>query len=432
MKEFLEKLIKNKKEQMKELQERAQKSEDINEVRSLGDSLITLRDEINDAEEQLKKYEENGGDESNQDEESNSRSMRQDNIDVRAFNPLASYSQNMSRSDMSNVSNDVTSTEEYRSAFMKFIQTGEYKDVLRNAHSEVRADQITQTSDVSAVIPTHLMDRIIEKLEKRGEIWASLTKLNLQGGVEYPILGLKPVATRIKEDTVSDKQKVQAKEKVSFLYHGLECKISQSLLASIVSLNSFENKFVDLIVEAMIKRIEFEVFNGTGEGEGLGILKDKRVLEEQKLEISSADISKYNKWCEIFGSIPVSYESSGKWYMTKKTYETVFKGMVDANGNPIARLDYTEGRNRMLDGYDVCIVEDDVLKSYQTAEAGEAFMVFVDLTEYAVNTNLEMTMIKYTDHDLNQVIDKGIMICDGKLLDTNGVIIVKKQSSAQV
>ena len=37
---------------------RSAASEDINEVRSIGETLIALRDEINEAEEQLKKEEE--------------------------------------------------------------------------------------------------------------------------------------------------------------------------------------------------------------------------------------------------------------------------------------------------------------------------------------------------------------------------------------
>ena len=52
MKEYFEKLIERKKKKFKELQERAQNSNDVAEVRSIGQTLIALRDEINDAEEQ--------------------------------------------------------------------------------------------------------------------------------------------------------------------------------------------------------------------------------------------------------------------------------------------------------------------------------------------------------------------------------------------
>ncbi len=68
MKDFLKKLIERKKQELKEKEERMKNSQDITEVRSLGETLIALRDEINDAEEQLKKLEEDNGNDDGKDE----------------------------------------------------------------------------------------------------------------------------------------------------------------------------------------------------------------------------------------------------------------------------------------------------------------------------------------------------------------------------
>lgn len=61
MKDYLKKLIARKKEEVKKLMKRSAESEDINEVRAIGETLTALRDEINEAEEQLKKEEEKEG-----------------------------------------------------------------------------------------------------------------------------------------------------------------------------------------------------------------------------------------------------------------------------------------------------------------------------------------------------------------------------------
>ena len=37
-----------------------------------------------------------------------------------------------------------------------------------------------------------------------------------------------------------------------------------------------------------------------------------------------------------------------------------------------------------------------------------------------------MNMLRYTDNDLNQIIDKAILVADGKLADANGVLLIKK------
>ena len=60
MKSYLTKLIARKKAEMKTLQERSDASQDINEVRSIGEMLTKLRDEITEAEEQLASIEEEG------------------------------------------------------------------------------------------------------------------------------------------------------------------------------------------------------------------------------------------------------------------------------------------------------------------------------------------------------------------------------------
>ena len=68
MKKFLQSLIERKRKELKDKEESMKYSHDFDEVRSLGETLIALRDEINDAEEQLKKLEEDNGNDDGKDE----------------------------------------------------------------------------------------------------------------------------------------------------------------------------------------------------------------------------------------------------------------------------------------------------------------------------------------------------------------------------
>ena len=52
--------------------------------------------------------------------------------------------------------------------------------------------------------------------------------------------------------------------------------------------------------------------------------------------------------------------------------------------------------------------------------------VFMKLSDYVVNTNMQMTATKWTDHDNNKIKNKLLMVVDGKAADTNGIIIIKK------
>ena len=319
---------------------------------------------------------------------------------------------------------DPYDTDEYKRAFMNFACRGipipeEYR--MKNEN------QSTSTSDTGAVIPTTTMREIIRKLESYGSVYNSVRHLNVQGGVEFPILDFMPTATWIGENTVSDTQKPTANDKVAFSYYGLECRISQSILVSVVTYAEFQRLFVPLAVEAIIKALEIGIFNGTGSGQMLGVTKDPRVTNV--ITISSKDIAKWGGWKKsLFAKIPLSYRK-GNFYFAAGTWDGYIDGMTDVVGQPVGRTNYGiesgTGRYR-FGGINCQLVEDAVIKPYELASTGEVFGVFMDPINYAINSNMAMTVAHWIDHDTNKVKDKVLLIADGKALDTNGIFLIKK------
>ncbi|MBS4538211.1 phage major capsid protein [Clostridium sp. D2Q-11] len=319
--------------------------------------------------------------------------------------------------------NDITNTFEYRNAFMNFCKTGEMNETLRNVNES------TSTSDAGAVIPTTIMQEVIKKMESYGQIFNRVRKTNIKGGVEVPILSLKPTAKWIGENTSSDRQKTQLNTNVSFSYHGLECKIAISLLTDVTTLAIFEKTITDLIVEAMIKAMDKAIIKGTGVGQPKGITVDTRIPAEQKIELSPTEISSWKGWkTKVFAKIPLSYRAGGSFIMAAGTFEGQIDGMVDDNGQPIGRTNYgiTNGPQERFGGREVILVEDDVIAPYDSAATGDIVAVFCKLSDYCINSNMQITMFRWLDHDTNQYVDKAILVADGKILDPNGVIIVKK------
>ena len=105
--------------------------------------------------------------------------------------------------------------------------------------------------------------------------------------------------------------------------------------------------------------------------------------------------------------------------------------MEDKNGQPVGRTNYGvngEETYRFL-GKDVETVEEELLPYYEDANVGDVFAIFGDLKDYVVNSNLEMQVVKWIDHDTNEVKNKVIMIVDGKVADANGFILIKKGKS---
>ncbi|MDR1093452.1 MAG: phage major capsid protein [Clostridiales bacterium] len=321
---------------------------------------------------------------------------------------------------------DRLDTPEYRAAFMAFVQNG--TPIPTEYRRETRANQITATGDAGAVIPTTLVQDIIRELHEYGSIYAGITKLNVQGGLEWPISTLVPTASWIGETSVSETQKLEAKTKITFSYYGLECRISQTLLANITTLEVFQKLFTTLAVEAIVKALDLAVFNGTGSGQPLGITKDARVPAANKITLLPDEFKKLSGWkSKVFAKMKKAYRN-GTFFMAQGTFDGYIDGMVDRNGQPVGRINYgiDGGEVYRFGGRRVETVEDAILPNYDDAETGDLVAVYCDLKDYAFNSNMEFTAVKWIDHDTNEVKNKVLLIADGKLIRTYGVLLIYK------
>lgn len=396
MKKYLLNLISRKKAEMAELQRRSDASQDLAEVRSIGETLKKIADEIADAEAQLAKLDEDNGDEGNGDQGADEQASRSAVVpqDAQLRNAVVVSSTGAKADD---------EDMEYRKAFMEYIQRG------TPIPAEVRSgDESTTTGDVGTVIPTQLVNRIIEKMENVGMILPLITRTAFKGGVEIPTSSVKPIASWVAEGAGSDRQK-KTTSKISFSYHKLRCEISMSMEVSVMALSAFEAKFVENVAKAMIYAIEDAIVNGNGTGKPKGILAE---TPESGQAIDSAELT-YAKLCEIESVLPVEYEAGAKWCMSKQTFAKVL-AMVDDNGQPIARVNFGIGGKpeRTILGREV------VVAPYVTAGS----MFIFDFADYVLNTVYDMGISKKQDWDTEDMLTKAVMSVDGKVADKGSLV----------
>lgn len=424
MKEKLLKLLKAKQEQRDALNKSMIESDSKEERAAIGETLKALGDEIAEVEAMLEEVDAPANDNGAPANEASADGNNND--DERGMNVMATMQM---RADAPAAKINKFDTEEYRTAFMNFACRGVA------IPAEYRTDATTKTTDASAVIPTTILNEMVVQLKKYGNLYAKVRKLNIQGGVQIPILSLKPSATWITANTAtseSDKQKLQANTSVTFNYYGLECKISQTLLTNVTTLEMFQQMFIPLAVEAIAKAWDIAIIAGSGSGEPLGITKDSRVPTAQVITLAAADVVKWDAWKKkVFAKIPAAYRN-GSFIMAQGTFDGYIDGMVDSNGQPIGRVNYgiDNGETYRFGGKEVEIVEPDVIKDWDSAtghaSTGDVVAVFANLNDYAINSNMEMKVVKWEDHDTNEIKNKVIIIADGKLVDPNGVVIIKK------
>lgn len=314
---------------------------------------------------------------------------------------------------------DIYDTQEYRTAFLKHVCFG---DAIP---AQYRADANTTTGDVPVMIPTSTMNKIIEKLETYGEIYSQVTKTNYPGGVEVPILDLNPEASWVGEEEISEYQELLAKEKVTFSYYELECRLSQSWLAQIVTYQEFERRFIPVATKAMIKKLDQGIISGTGSGQMLGITNDSRV--KTSVSIAAADITDWKKWRSVIKhAIPTEYRNNGCYIMNQGTWDTYIETMADDSNAPVSiTYDPITGNQIMrLMGSPVLIT--DQLPEFDDAANDDVFVIYGDLSNYCINSNQQMKTVKWQDPDTRKDKTLAYMVADGKVLDPYGFVLVKK------
>ena len=428
MRKFLKKMIAKKEKEAEAIRSKIKASESAQEVRELGETLQAVLDELQEAKDKLAEMDNdtNKNDDQNSDQNGEPTPVSNDEGQRSAFDPTQTRSVgtfSMNQTAERRTGNALDSVE-YRQAFMKYVQTGEW-------NYQKRADETLITSDVGKIIPNTIMNEFIKELKVYGNLYNRVRKLNVKGGVEFPIEELVPTVTWITETTVSETKAVpNIKTSVSFGYHIVEARLAQSLLSQVVSLPYLETEMARLLAEAFVKEFDRIIVSGTGSGQPLGILNDSRVKADNKITLTSAEMADWTKWrTKFFAKIPLAYRGEGVMIMTAATWETYIMTLKDANDRPLYQETYDPNNGNLtcrFAGREVILVEPDILKDYDTAKTGEAWAIYLKPTDYAINTNMQIAFKRWFDDEKNKYFNKGLCIMDGKLLDVNSVYIFNK------
>ncbi len=402
MKDYLKKIIKAKNEKAEELRTQIKDATTADEVRALGATLDTILAELQEAKDQLANIESEEADRSADEIGENN---------AREFKPMQTItSAKMVSGDVRNADTGINSME-YRSAFKDYVMTG------KPIPEEIRDN--TLTTDVSGTIPTVIVNRIISKLEEVGKIYGEVTKTSYASGVQIPVANFNVTASIVGEGEGSTPIKATTTS-ITFTYYKLRCEISMSMEVATMSIDAFETKFVEQVSSAMIKKIDDLIVNGTGVSQPKGILAETPEAG-QALEVENLA---YNTLTDAEAAVPEEYEADVKWCMNKKTFMS-FIGLTDANGQPVARINYgLAGKpERTLLGRDVIIT-----KHVKDFADGNIFAFLFNFKDYVLNTIYDMGVQRKQDWDTEDMRTKAVMSIDGKVVDKSSLVTLKKKA----
>lgn len=372
-----------------------EKSEDIAEVRSLTTELETISAEIRDLAAMIDSLP----------DETETRTAA-----VNQPVPVIVKPAGEARSD------DAGDNIEYRRAFMNFVTRGtpipaEYRDN-------------TLTTDVAAVIPTIVVNRIVEKLEATGMILPLVTRTNYSAKMQVPVASVKPVATWVAEGATSDKQKTTT-AMISFAHYKLRCEISMSQEVSVMGISAFETAFVRMVTNAMVKSLETAIISGNGTGKPKGILAETAPAGQAL----TGNALSYEMLVDAEAALPQAYEAGAKWCMTKKTFMG-FIGLVDTQKQPIARVNYGLGGKpeRYLLGREVVLCGDYMDSFAPTLANNKVFAFLFNFEDYVLNTVYDLGVERRRDWDTENEQVKAVMSADGKVIDKGSLVTIAKSA----
>lgn len=287
---------------------------------------------------------------------------------------------------------DIRSTEEYRSAFLKGLQNKPLTEV------EKRANEMAST-DVAGVIPTMTQERIFNKLKQYAPLMTEITLLQVPGNVTFAVEGTNNAAAKHGENALVSPA---ADTMMSVSLAGYEIikvlRISKTVQA--MAINAFEGWLVDILGENIAAKIGDYIIYGDGEGDPKGIDYAQSWADTTNAVVPAA--AKYPtpaELVELVSYLKGGYHRNAKWLMNSTDF---WGGIVAAQDNSKYKI-LTDDYQRLL-GYPV-LLDDNVA-------SGDIF--FGDFRKVVGNLSQNITVDRSTESGFltNSIDYRGTAIFD--------------------
>jgi HK97 family phage major capsid protein len=289
---------------------------------------------------------------------------------------------------------------------------------LRFIRGEERALDVANNG---GVIPTHIANKIIEKVKELSPIYAMATIYNVGGDLVFPVydettssIGAAYVddLTELTEGT----GKFTTVKLQNFIV-GCLAKVSKSLM----NRSDFDllNFVIGKVAKAIAEFLEKELIVGTT-NKMTGILSATQTLTTASGTALTAD-----ELIDIQMEVPEIYQSGAVWIMHKKTLKAIRK-LKDGDGNYLLLKDATAAFGWSLLGKPVYITESmpQIALDAKVIAYGDMSGLYVKLAQ---NVELQVLLEKYaTQHAVGVV---GYVEVDSKIVEPQKLAVLKMKAS---
>ena len=275
---------------------------------------------------------------------------------------------------------DPFGTPEYRSAWLKNIRRLPLNDAEKRAFSNA-------SGAGAEVIPTQTANEIISKVKTLAPMLNEVTLLHVKGAVKFVVEGTNNDAA-IHTENAAITPAADTLTTVTLSGYEIVKLVQISDTVMTMSIAAFESWIVDMLAEAIARKVEDFFINGTGTSQPKGIDKANTWGATNSVTVgASASLTAANVQT-LIGLLNAGYDRNAKFVMSKRTLFTDFMPLQDTSKNHIVTV---QGNSYFVYGYPVLL--SDYVKEHE-AFLGDFKKVCANLAEnigvksaYDIDTN---------------------------------------------
>lgn len=421
-KQTLEARLEELKTEKAQLAERSNKSEDINEVRSINAQMDRVNKDIEFTRSLMA-----------EDKELPPASAEVRNADIKGA--VVGTFATEQREDK-----NVLESLEYREAFRQLWTRGtpiptdlasRARAFVNTLPSEQRAGSPINTSNTAAVIPLTIMREVINTVRTPfGNIYDAVRKISVEGAVEYPVGAFEAEFNWVTEGTKAPEQDIGAVARVSFGYFEAELRIAQTFLSSLLSIDAFEAEISKVIARAYRKFMDYAIINGDGNGKMTGLAAGTT----KTVTMTAAQMNDWRQWDKrFFAELTPGYED-GVFVFARSTVIKYLKTMADANNRPLfyEATGLTVGDGDRVDdrgyffGREIKMTVPTIVADFDTANQNDVIGYYFQPEKYVINENWGFTVDRYYNYERRKWITVATVVVDGKPINATGFVKILK------
>ena len=286
---------------------------------------------------------------------------------------------------------DPFGTPEYRSAWLKNLRRIPLTDAEKRAYANAAGTG-------AEVVPTQTANEIISKVKTLAPMLNEVTLLHVKGAVKFVVEGTNNDAA-IHTENAAITPAADTLTTVTLSGYEIVKLVQISDTVMTMSIAAFESWIVDMLAEAIARKVEDFFINGTGTSQPKGIDKANTWGATNSVSVgASASLTAANVQT-LIGLLNAGYDRNAKFVMSKRTLFTDFMPLQDTSKNHIVTV---QGNSYFVYGYPVLL--SDYVKEH------EAFLG--DFKKVCANLAESINVKNAYDIDTNSYKYSGIAIFD--------------------